>query len=866
MNPVFRLLGTAALVCSIALPLHAYHPEWIRTSIVTSGPVNDIFTGDFNGDGRPDVVFRNSAQVFLSLANADRTFAAPVLVHTAVFLSDVLVADATGDGRLDVIVADTGTNNIVVVPSNGDATFGAPISTALPVAPTAIVSGDFNGNGAIDVVLRSFSASVLILLTGDGAGHFAEVWRTAIDASTGLLVAGDIDGDGHQDLLTRISSSLQYDMRFGRGDSTFDAPVNIPASSTPVRVVLADLDEDGDCEILASEFAPPAVRVIVNNGSRTFASATPYSVIAGNVTDSANLTVADVTDDGVPDVVATLLQSKMLATLPGNGNGTLGIPVFAPVPPISPFTSMFPERLAVADFTGDGRTDLAVGGSSKLVMFANAAGDVSITLAAVSPVITVGQKAELDVDLHLPSGFLLRFDDQPPFATGLITLKDGDTPIATGAFQNNHVTIEIPSLAVGTYTLTASFAGDDHYRATTSSAITQTVTTEKTTVVLTSDAGDEAWPFGQSLGVHATVTSPLPGPLSGALWLYTDGQRTAFSQSGPTTHWSLSSLAVGTHELFAEVEGTATQPPSTSEVLRVTIKKATTTTAWSNRNLNHILLFGEQPEVRIDLRTDPFGGTPGGNVSLYDGSTFLATTFADNHCCSGGMTVSFILPVLPPGVHHLRARFEGSDSFEPSESDHERYTILPATGFVIDVYAAMDGTFNTIAAAGFFTLPDDGHFKVFRRVGNGAWTLIDAHAFQPSFFEHNPTPGVVYAFRMEAYDASNTLIASSNADAAMIFSFTDKPIAGGMQIKALHVKELVDATNVFRSAAGLSPLAFSDAGAGKMIRLAHLTTLRSGLNDARAAIGVTPIVFSNDATLGSTVRARQFQELRDAMQ
>jgi hypothetical protein len=861
-----RLLIFAALSACMAVPAHAYYPEWPRTHFGTHSGTVGLFSADFNADGRPDVVaYTTSHTVLLSLAKPDRTFAAPVTIYTGTYLTDLILGDGNGDGKTDIIVSDTATNSLVLLPSNGNATFGTPIVTTLTMAPTEIASADFNDDGDVDIALRSYSGMILVVFTNDGAGHFAETWRSPIDETAKWVLGGDIDGDGDDDFVVRRSvPSNQYVMFFGRGDGTFDPPVTTPATAVPFRVVLGDLDEDGDLEILSVD-VPSSVNVIVNTGSRTFAAASNYSTFLTTGSDAVSLVVAEVTGDDHPDVVAILASSKKIATLPGNGNGTLGTPEYAPVPSITSFTGMFPQVLTAADYTGDGRVDLAIADHSRLAMFANAAGDNTITLKAVYPTISTGQIAKFEVQFRVADGVTQSYPSIPPYPAGTITLKNGATAVATGSFANYSATIEVPSLPLGAHTITASYAGDANYRPQTSSGVSQKVITEKTTIELTASSEGQDIPYGEEITLSAHVVSPLPGSATGTWWLYTNGERSQYTASGANPYWWARPDDVGTHEYYVKFEGTETQPPASSPVFRQTVTKAQSIIAFPYRNLNTILRYGSQPEVRIDLRSDPHGPVPEGIVKLYDGSTLLATKDVVNNCCSGGITVTFNLPVLSVGVHHIHATYAGNGRFKPSSTGYERYTIIPAEGFVVDAYAAVDGTYQSVGAAGYFTLPENGHFVIYRKVGSQPWAVYDSYALYPSASIYDPTPNVVYAFRMEAYDGANHLVASSNADAAMIFPFTDKPLLSGLPVKAQHLQELIAATNILRTAAGLSTLTLSDAGVGQLIRLEHLTTLRSYWDAARAALGLTPFTHSN-LPLGSTIQAHHFQELRDAMQ
>jgi hypothetical protein len=95
------------------------------------------FLADISGDGRADIVGFGNSGVYVSLAGADGTFAAPVLATTAFgaaasaggWESDDRyvrqLADVNGDGRADVI--GFGNSGAYVSLANADGTFAAPI-------------------------------------------------------------------------------------------------------------------------------------------------------------------------------------------------------------------------------------------------------------------------------------------------------------------------------------------------------------------------------------------------------------------------------------------------------------------------------------------------------------------------------------------------------------------------------------------------------------------------------------------------------------------------------------------------------------------------------------------------------------------
>jgi hypothetical protein len=142
-----------------------------------------LATGDFNGDGIPDLVasnfFNNTVSVFLG--NGDGTYQ-PTRNYTVGQASvAVAVGDFTGDGVLDLAVANAASNTESVLRGNGDGTFRPAVHYLVGSGPSGVAVGDFNGDGSLDVaVSNSASGNVSLLLNrndglaprpGGAAGH-----------------------------------------------------------------------------------------------------------------------------------------------------------------------------------------------------------------------------------------------------------------------------------------------------------------------------------------------------------------------------------------------------------------------------------------------------------------------------------------------------------------------------------------------------------------------------------------------------------------------------------------------------------------------------------------------------------------------
>lgn len=327
---------------------------------------------DFNGDGAPDVAWArhdwfhgqivgNTMTVQLNLG--DGTLGAPTDWPSVDMSNDIGSADLDGDGDTDVVVISEGTSltnaTIDIYRSNGDGTFTASTATG-GEAPQRLALADFNGDGAIDLAMTNGFASsgVVSVLLNNGDATFGPERRISAGNATIGIAAADLDGDGDRDLavggIGPLFNTSEIALLVNNGAGSFTVAGSVQAPTTEYigapLVAAGDLDGDGDPDLVAAGSSQSHV-VLLNQGSLTFTQA---SYIGGF--GSVNLTLADHDGDADLDLYSATQGSSATGDVSyfvNQGDGT-----FAPAAIIE--SSLQPQDIAVADFTGDGRMDIAV--------------------------------------------------------------------------------------------------------------------------------------------------------------------------------------------------------------------------------------------------------------------------------------------------------------------------------------------------------------------------------------------------------------------------------------------------------------------------------------------------------------------------
>jgi hypothetical protein len=177
----------------------------VRTVALPAGVTGtgSIGAGDFNGDGRPDLVFGSDArELAVALNEGAGVFPGSSISTTPIagYAMDLEVADLERDGRADVVVNSQKPAKIVVLKGNGAGRFVRELGMDSTQSEDFAL-GDFNADGAPDLAQWVPEEATICVWPGDGAGFFNAPYYTQANASGDSgFASADFDGDGFADL------------------------------------------------------------------------------------------------------------------------------------------------------------------------------------------------------------------------------------------------------------------------------------------------------------------------------------------------------------------------------------------------------------------------------------------------------------------------------------------------------------------------------------------------------------------------------------------------------------------------------------------------------------------------------------------
>ncbi len=225
--------------------------------------------------------------------------------------------------------------------------YGANNGAPQPVS--VILAVDVNGDGRNDAVTGS-AADGSVRVYFNTAGQLTAGPVVATKPGVRYLASGDLDRDGDVDLVLQSLSQNRVIWYENNGSGTAWTEHVIPnVISIPTGVAVGDINGDGQPDIIVASAGTNTIHLLANTGN-----AQGWSISnAASVVDAGFIRITDVIRGGAPEVVVQRGDSGVVLLSYANGwtstvldGGTAGASGLG---------------LAVADFSGDGRADIAFG-------------------------------------------------------------------------------------------------------------------------------------------------------------------------------------------------------------------------------------------------------------------------------------------------------------------------------------------------------------------------------------------------------------------------------------------------------------------------------------------------------------------------
>jgi hypothetical protein len=456
------------------------------------GWARGLYVADFDGDGKPDVVYSAWHAQYSSLTQADsihyfENTGSPGTISfqetgamSGFIVAGGKVADFDGDGKLDIVGIGndpvTNAEEIFLLrntSSPGRISFAQPIEINPAGFGNAndMAIGDLDGDGKVDIAVSKSNGPVLLRNTSTiGSPSFAytdlsDPTNTINYDMTAPIAMGDLDGDGKADIVIGDPQVFQlsvYRNTSANGVLSLAAPIVYATSSYGNRgssdrntTVIADVNYDGKPDILQLNNFNQYISILLNQlPSGAAPTVTSFSPTTGGPGTRVTITGTNLT--GVDSVIVggvavssfTVNSATSITAVVGNGatgslvldaptgRDTTGTFTFAgaPAPQINSFTPATAAQGASVRISGKyftGTTAVSFGGV--------AAGSFSLEQdTAIIAVVGSGATGDVIVTTSFGSdtvsGFTWNAQPQPPaiYYVAPTSGTTGDTVLITG--------------------------------------------------------------------------------------------------------------------------------------------------------------------------------------------------------------------------------------------------------------------------------------------------------------------------------------------------------------------------------------------------------------------------------------------------
>jgi Ca2+-binding RTX toxin-like protein len=255
--------------------------------------------------------------------------------------------------------------------------------------PQAVAAGDLNRDGKLDIVTNGVA-----VFLGDGIGNFTAVGLPAfandssivngfINSYAADLVVADLNRDGNPDVVS--VSDQKITALLGDGTGSFSSAQISVTEIEPRSIALEDFNGDGNLDALTlhSNYYPydrviQTVLLHLGDGKDSFSSPTSIPIPIATACKIEDVTVADFNGDGQTDVAVISnveVQRKRISVSQNQVTVLLGNGAgqFRSVDQFN-LDQGGVNRLTAADLNGDGKDDLAVAGNKLNILLGSSSG------------------------------------------------------------------------------------------------------------------------------------------------------------------------------------------------------------------------------------------------------------------------------------------------------------------------------------------------------------------------------------------------------------------------------------------------------------------------------------------------------------
>jgi hypothetical protein len=553
---------------------------------------------------------------------------------------------------------------------------GGVVTLTAVVAPKA---GSLPATGSVE-----FFNGAALVATASASGFQAVATTTALPPGTDAITAVYL-GDSHYQTSTSQAVTVQV-LRTSTtaivaspASPTFGDPLTLTATVSASGVTptvpggaptgsveffdgSTDLGpgtlSDGTARLITSALAPGAHALTASYlGDGGFAASTSQAITV------RILRASTTTIDASPDSTTFGDPVTLTATVTGSGATPTGtVEFFDGATDLGPGTLSGGTAMLTTSALAGGSHALtaAYQGDSIYAASTSAAATVMVAqagtttgLTAAPTATTFGSPVLLTATVAASSGSTV--------PEGTVEFFNGITDLGPGTLSGGKATLTTSSLPITTNQITAAYAGDTNFKASTSPAVSVRIGQSSTTTL---NVSPTTATYSNPVALTANVTASGNGIVTGQVEFFDGTTDLGFNDvyQGEAVFVS-DTLTGGVHTFTAVYLGDPGNLPSTSAPASATIYQAAAQLSLSADHKD--VADGAPVTFTVYVVSSTGNGVPSGNVTFYDGTTPLGTQTLPG---VPGQVAKLTTSSLSHGTHTITASYAGDINFGPGTS------------------------------------------------------------------------------------------------------------------------------------------------------------------------------------------------------
>jgi hypothetical protein len=281
----------------------------LSSADVTTSPFDNSWhikaTGDFNGDGKSDLVWTHNSDsiVEIQLFSGTTPIGGGLIANNPFSLGWNLVAaaDFNGDGKSDLLWQRQSDGATEVQFLNGNSAIGGGVIANNPFDTSwkVVATGDFNGDGKGDLVWQHPADGLveIQLLNGNSAIGGGLIANNPFGAGWSVVGAGDFNGNGKSSLVWQRQSDHLVEIQFLDGNHAIGGGViaNSPFGLDWNIAGIGDFNADGHADLVYRRVSDGLTEIQYLNGNAAIGG----GVVGSNAAPNTVVPLASAADHDV---------------------------------------------------------------------------------------------------------------------------------------------------------------------------------------------------------------------------------------------------------------------------------------------------------------------------------------------------------------------------------------------------------------------------------------------------------------------------------------------------------------------------------------------------------------------------------------